>query len=258
MFTDTHCHINAPELRARLPEILAEAKARGINGLIAPSASAADWPHLLTLAQRLPEIRAVALGVHPWFVNRHTAADLADLDTQLSLYPAAWVGEIGLDFHANRLTEQPKAAQIALFEAQLRLAQYHVRPIILHNVKATQAIVSGIRRVGLTYGGIAHAFSGSLEEAEQLIRLGFKIGLGSLLLNPRARKVQQLAQKLPENSILLETDSPYMLPKQQNTPANVAQIAQIVAQLRGISIHRLAQSCEKNLQDLLGSILQRG
>ncbi|XXQ67787.1 TatD family hydrolase [Neisseriaceae bacterium B1] len=255
MFTDTHCHLTAPELFFRLPEIIQQAKEQGVNGFVVPSANAQDWTRVLDVSFRLPEIRAVALGIHPWFVDEPAQDDLRRLRELLVQNPRCWVGEIGLDFHPNRLLHILKDKQIEFFEQQLIIAREFQRPIIVHNVKATQAIVHSIQRVQFETGGIVHAFSGSLEEARLLIRLGFKIGLGSLLLNPNAKKVHHLAQRLPESSFVLETDSPYTLPENSNTPANIAHIAQIVAQHRACSLSELAQSCEKNLQALLAKNL---
>lgn len=258
MFTDSHCHLTASELFFRLPEIIQQAREQQVTGFIVPSAHAQDWDNVAALFFRLPEIRAVGLGIHPWFVVDDALNDLQRLRQVLQQNHLFWVGEIGLDFHPKRLLIVEKDKQIELFEQQLIIAREFARPIIVHNVKATQALVQSVQRIGFQQGGIVHAFSGSLEEAQQLIALGFKIGLGSLLLNQNAKKVRYLAKMLPENSILLETDSPYMLPENSNTPANILQIAELVAQCRGCSLMQLAQSCEKNLQDLLRNTLHDG
>lgn len=247
MFTDTHCHLAAPELWCRLPEILHQAQHAGVNQFIVPSATDDDWQHVLSLRQQ-SEIFAIALGLHPWFLSEQTPTQLAKLDQLLHQHPQIWVGEIGLDFHNKQQPETQKRQQQAIFEQQLCLAKQHQRPIILHNVKATATIVSIIQKVGFQEGGIAHAFSGSLEEAQLLIKHGFKIGLGSLLLNPHAKKVRHLAEKLPASSLLLETDSPYMQPENSNTPARLIEIATTVAQLRHLDLPQLAQICEKNLE----------
>ncbi|ULJ63353.1 TatD family hydrolase [Wielerella bovis] len=245
MFTDTHCHLIAPELRFRLPEIVAQAAAVGVTGLLVPSASIGDWDAILQLRQ--PEIRAVAIGVHPWFADEWRQETEGSLKQILQQNTNAWVGEIGLDF----LHDTPRETQVSVFRLQLQLAQQFSRPIIVHNVKASAALADIIRAEKFTCGGIIHAFSGSLEEARVFIRHSFKIGIGSLLLNPRAKKVRIAAQSLPLNSIVLETDSPYMQPENRNTPANIRQIAEIVADLRGISVQDLAAACEENWCDLM-------
>ncbi len=133
---------------------------------------------------------------------------------------------------------------------QLELAHFFQRPVIVHNVRSTAALVAVLKRYDLPRGGIVHAFSGSMEEAKILIKLGFKIGIGSLLLNPKAKKVQRLAAELPLSALVLETDSPYMLPNAVNTPANVVKIAEMVAESRGLSLEALSVLLEENLVTL--------
>lgn len=246
--TDTHCHLSSFPLY-RLPEIIFQAVSVGVNQMIVPAAEYTDWQTLLSL-RTCSAVRAVALGIHPWFVAHHSPHLLAELANLLAQYPDIWVGEIGLDFYDKTLSDQQKSLQIEWFEQQLILANTYQRPVIIHQVKAVEQVAKSIKKIGLAKGGIAHAFSGSLEEANILLQSGLKIGLGSLLLNPHAKKVRQAAMRLPENSILLETDSPFMLPENTNTPANLARIARIVAELRNISVDQLAKICEKNLAQL--------
>ena len=250
MFTDTHTHLTHPALFFRLPNIIAQARAAQVSQFIVPTAEHAEWATALALL-RQPEIRAVALGIHPWHAEQANASALHGLAQHLHQHPALLVGEIGLDFYDKTQPPERRAAQIQAFQAQLALAQQHRRPIILHNLRATAAIIQAIQSTQFTRGGIAHAFSGSLEEAQLLIKHGFKIGIGSLLLNPRAKKARIAAAQLPLNALLLETDSPFGQPEQQNTPANVRRIAETVAQLRGISLAELAAACEQNLVELL-------
>ena len=236
MFTDTHTHLTHPALFFRLPQIIAQARAAQVSQFIVPTAEHADWANALALL-RQPE----------------QASDnvLHELALHLAQQPALLVGEIGLDFYDKTQPPECRAAQIQAFQAQLALAQQHRRPIILHNLRATAAIIQAIQSTQFTRGGIAHAFSGSLEEAQLLIKHGFKIGIGSLLLNPRAKKARIAAAQLPLNTLLLETDSPFGQPENQNTPANVLRVAQIVAELRGMALDELASACEQNLTALL-------
>lgn len=253
MFTDTHCHLIAPEWQQSLSTILARAKAQKVSKLLVPSADATEWQSVLAL-KMLPEICAVACGVHPWFITEYWKNNVCLLQQFLQQHSDILVGEIGLD-KSKKLPENVWQTQITCFETQLDLAKTYTRPIVLHNVHATTAILNSIKRTQFQHGGIAHGFSGSPEEAELLIKKGFLIGLGALLLNPNAKKVRHLAQKLPENSFVLETDSPYMLPNGCNEPAKIVQIAEEISRLRNVSIIQLADICEKNLAKLLVKIL---
>lgn len=245
MFTDTHCHLAAPPLIHTLSATIAAAQNVGVSGCLVPATQVSDWQAVLDLAQH-DFVRQIAIGVHPWFVlhNLDFADKLAEILTE---NPNIWVGEIGLD----TLIDVPMETQLSVFKTQISLSQQFHRPIIVHNVRSTAAIVSAVKQAKFTHGGIVHAFSGSLEEAKLLINLGFKIGIGSLLLNPNAKKVHRAAAELPLSTILLETDSPYMLRNAVNTPENIAKIAQIVANLRQLSLADLAVALENNLSELM-------
>ena len=248
MFTDTHCHLADPALLPQLPEVLAAARAANVRRFIVPATCRADWAAVLALGA--VDIHS-AIGIHPWFAAEAGADDLAALSQLLAQHPQALVGEIGLDFLHETPSNKARARQISLFEQQLRLAEQHLRPVIIHNLKASAAIVAAVRATRFSQGGIVHAFSGSLEEAQAFIRCGFKIGIGSLLLNPAAKKARQAAAALSLEHIVLETDSPFMLKNETNTPANVRAIAETVAGLRGISLAALSVQTEINVAQLL-------
>lgn len=250
MFTDSHCHLTEPRLACRLPDVLAQAKAVGITQFISPATSPDDWHAVLNLAQ-YDAVRVRALGIHPWFVTSESAGSLQHLATLLQSDTSLWLGEIGLDFYDKTQSHEHRSLQIQIFEMQLSLSQQYQRPIILHNLKATAQIVSSLQRVKHSQGGIAHAFSGSWEEAQLLLQHDFVIGIGTLLLNPHAKKVRHLAQHLPLSHLLLETDSPFGLKNQLNTPSTLIQIATELARIRRISLNELAHACECNLQRLL-------
>lgn len=248
MFTDTHCHLADPALLPQLPEVLAAARAANVCRFIVPATCRADWAAVLALGAANTHS---AIGIHPWFAAEAGADDLAALSQLLAQHPQALVGEIGLDFLHQNPSNAARTRQISLFEQQLRLAEQHRRPVIIHNLKASAAIVAAVRATRFSQGGIVHAFSGSLEEAQAFIRCGFKIGIGSLLLNPAAKKARQAAAALPLEHIVLETDSPFMLKNEINTPANVRAIAETAAGLRGISVAALSMQTEINVAQLL-------
>ena len=161
------------------------------------------------------------------------------------------VGEIGLDYFVPGLDA---AHQERLFAAQLKLAQRFDLPVLLHVRRSADRVLKGVRAVpGLT--GIAHAFNGSLQQAEAFIKLGFKLGFGGGMTHERALQLRRLARDLPLESIVLETDSPDIAPhwlyktaaeradgspQGRNTPAELPRIAQVLADLRGVSLEKLA------------------
>lgn len=252
-FTDTHCHLADPALRENLPHILTAARKVGVKRFIVPATCPQDWQSVAELSEMPSEhgqIR-IALGIHPWFSEDVSEPDFRHLEQALKARPTAWVGEIGLDFYDKTQTPQQRERQIQVFVRQLEIAQTLRRRVIIHNLKATADIAAAVKRTGFTWGGIVHAFSGSIEEAHVLAKLGFKIGIGSLLLNPNARKVRDTLKALNDGDFVLETDSPFMLKKEINTPANILRIAEIAAQIRGVGAADIAAITERNADSLL-------
>lgn len=253
-FTDTHCHLADAALRENLPHILTAARKVGVKRFIVPATCPQDWQSVAELSEMPSEhgqIR-IALGIHPWFSDGIAERDCVRLEAMLARYPQAWVGEIGLDFYDKTQTPQQRERQIQVFSRQLAIAQTLRRRVIIHNLKATADIAAAVKQTGFAQGGIVHAFSGSAEEARVLTKLGFKIGIGSLLLNPNARKVRDTLKALNDGDFVLETDSPFMLKKEINTPANILWIAEIAAQIRGVGVADIAAITERNADALLG------
>lgn len=252
-FTDTHCHLADAALRENLPHILTAARKVGVKRFIVPATCPQDWQSVAELSEMPSEhgqIR-IALGIHPWFSDGIAERDCVRLEAMLARYPQAWVGEIGLDFYDKTQTPPQRERQIQVFVRQLAIAQTRRRRVIIHNLKATADIAAAVKQTGFAQGGIVHAFSGSAEEARVLTKLGFKIGIGSLLLNPNARKVRDTLKALNDGDFVLETDSPFMLKKEINTPANILRIAEIAAQIRGVGVADIAAITERNADSLL-------
>ncbi|HEZ1696916.1 TPA: TatD family hydrolase [Neisseria meningitidis] len=251
-FTDTHCHLADPALRENLPHILTAARKVGVKRFIVPATRPQDWQDVADLAEMPSEhgqIR-IALGIHPWFSDDVSEPDFQRLEQALQARSTAWVGEIGLDFYDKTQTPQQRERQIQVFSRQLEIAQTLRRRVIVHNLKAAADIAAAVKQTGFTRGGIVHAFSGSIEEARVLTKLGFKIGIGSLLLNPNARKIRDTLKALNDGDFVLETDSPFMLKKEINTPANILPIAEVVAEIRGTSVAEIAAATEANVDIL--------
>lgn len=247
-FTDTHTHLADILLHTRLDEILRQANDAGIRRFIVPAASINDWNKIALLQSS--SIYG-AFGIHPWYAEEAGQDFLSRLDELLRLHPQTLIGEIGLDYANKNQPPEWIKRQKNTFRQQLALAMQHNRPVILHNVRAGNDLIRIIKESGFTQGGFAHAFSGSIEEAKEFIKLGFKIGIGSLLLNPAAKKARKAAAELPLESIVLETDSPFMLKNNANVPANVYRIAEIVAELRGIPLQVLSEQTENNVDAVL-------
>ena len=251
MLIDSHCHLGAPEFDADRGQVVARARAAGVARLVVPAVDAASFACADRLASSFPECR-VALGIHPLFSGRADVdADLAELDRRLAAGEGIAVGEIGLDRHADH---PHFGTQQSLFLAQLELAARHRLPVLLHVRKAVDQVLAGLRREPVP-GGIAHAFNGSLQQAQQFIALGFKLGFGGAMTFPGSRRIRRLARELPLDAIVLESDAPDMAPAwavgQRNEPANVLRYAEVLAELRECTVEEVIEVTGGNVVDCL-------
>lgn len=246
---DTHIHLDAPEFDADRDAVIAAARAAGVTHWVVPAVSAATFSTTRAMRERYG--CAVAFGLHPMYLNAHTDAHLDLLDEWLAREQAVAVGEIGLDFFVPGLDP---VRQEALFAAQLRLARKHGLPVLLHVRRSVDRILKYLRQQGVERG-IAHAFNGSREQADALIRQGFKLGFGGAMTYAGSKRIRLLAATLPLPSIVLETDAPDIPPEwadgRRNEPANIARYAGILAQLRGISVEEVMEATSANARTIL-------
>ena len=227
---DSHCHLLDEPLFSKLPEVIQAAFVCGVSQFIVPCSHAHDFP---VLAQLLRQYDCVtpAFGVHPFYVaETDLATALTQLELHLRQHPQALVGEIGLDFADKTLSQEQLEQQQAYFAAQLQLAQRLQRPVILHYRQSLDAMLNTVTAQGFDCGGFLHGYSGSIEQARPWLRLGFKLGLGSVLLKPNARKVYQLLPQLNHSDYVLETDAPYMVSSSMNQAHNEPKFVRAVAE----------------------------
>ena len=227
---DSHCHLLDEPLFSKLPEVIQAAFVCGVSQFIVPCSHAHDFP---VLAQLLRQYDCVipAFGVHPFYVaETDLETALTQLELHLLQHPQALVGEIGLDFADKTLSAEQLEQQQAYFAAQLQLAQRLQRPVILHYRQSLDAMLNTVTAQGFDCGGFLHGYSGSIEQARPWLRLGFKLGLGSVLLKPNARKVYQLLPQLNHSDYVLETDAPYMVSSSMNQAHNEPKFVRAVAE----------------------------
>jgi len=263
MLIDTHCHLDAPEFDADRAQVVAAATAAGVAGIVIPAVARANFDAVRDLAHTLP-LGAYALGIHPIAVPQAREEDLADLDARLSRAThdthLVAIGEIGLDFFVPALASPAlRARQEFFYTAQLDMAQRHGLPVILHVRRSQDALLKHLRRRA-PIGGIAHAFNGSFQQAQQFVALGFTLGFGGAMTYPRALQIRRLAAQLPLTALVLETDAPDIPPAwlsspgaraPRNTPAQLVRIAWELARLRGVDVDTLTAACTRNAQRVL-------
>ena len=268
MWIDTHCHLDAAEFDADRDAVREAAQSAGVTRCVIPSVHAAHWPQVAQLAQRHGD--AYALGIHPLYVPQAQEADLLALDHALSERSGdprlVAVGEIGLDFFVPELcTPQMRQRQWFFYMGQLRLAQKHGLPVILHVRRSADLLLKGLRQCPVV-SGIAHAFNGSTQQAQAFVDMGFALGFGGTLTYERSLQLRRLACELPLSALVLETDAPdippqwlYQTAEQRalgavqglNSPAELPRIAQVLAELRDQSLADLAVASCANARRVL-------
>jgi len=247
-YIDSHCHLDFARL-GKLGQIISDAKAVGVNVFIVPSVDQHNWSKVLTLSKCYREIHP-ALGIHPYFLQADNHLEqLIELATTERNQIVA-IGEIGLDGSI----ETPLHQQLEVLVPQLKLASDLELPVICHAHKAYDPLLKQLRRIKLTRGGVVHGFSGSAVQANEFIKLGFKLGIGGVITYPRANKIRTLVSQLDLANMVLETDAPDMpLHGQQgqvNTPANIPVIAQTVSELTGADLTTVAASTTANCHQM--------
>lgn len=248
---DTHCHLDVSEFDADRDAVLGRARAAGVRRIVVPAVDAAGWPGLVELCRREKGLYP-ALGMHPIFTDRHRDEHVDELRAWVERERPVAIGEIGLDFF---IPQPDRARQQAIFEAQLAVAEEFRLPVLVHVRKAHDQVLQCLKRFRLA-GGIAHAFNGSLPQAEQYLALDFKFGFGGMLTYERSSKIRGLARELPLESIVLETDAPDMTPAahhgERNSPEYLPEVAHSLAAIRGMPVEEVSAITAANAFSLFG------
>ena len=246
MLTDTHCHLDLEHFDADRDEVLARARAAGLARLLIPAVELDAAESAVSFARAHADIFC-AVGVHPnsgssW--NTDSPARIGDLAADPGVVA---IGEIGLDHHWDTT---PRDLQLRVFEEQLALAAALTLPVVIHNRKATadvlEILVAWQRRLVETGNplagrpGVLHSFSGDREDARRALRANFYLGVTGPVTFKNAPDLQALVVELPLDSLLIETDAPYLTPHphrgKRNEPAHVRLVAEKIAELKGLEV----------------------
>jgi len=251
-FIDSHTHLDFLAFDIDRSQVINRALKAKVSKIILSATTAQGWQGLGAIVEKYPSQCFSAYGLHPMFMIEHQAKHLADLPQYLKTENVVAVGEIGLDYF---ISKPDKQAQLELFLAQLDIASEMDLPVIIHARKSLDIILKYLRRYPSLRGSI-HSFSGSEQQARQLIDLGFYLGFGGPITYTRATKLQKLVKILPLESLLLETDSPDQPDAShygmRNEPAFLPKVAETIATLRGIKIEDVAKVTTDNAIKLFG------
>ncbi len=261
---DAHVHLQEEVLAGRVPAIIHRARQAAVGCLVCNGTHAGDWEQVLRLAQTYPEV-VPCFGLHPWFVTERQPDWLQVLEGYLDTVPAG-IGEVGLD---RRRRDGDEVAQEAVFRAQLDLAQRRKLPLVVHCLRAWGWLLRVLDEVGPLPGGmLLHAYSGAAEMIAPLVARGAYFSFAGNVLSERQRRGRLAVVAVPPDRLLVETDTPAMLPPEGfrpygipidtggvwNEPANLPAIVAGIAALRAMSVPELTQLTRENAQRLFGDI----
>lgn len=258
---DTHTHFDVADFDHDRQHLAVQAKQVGVEALVLIGFIESRFDELIQTHQQLQDWENVpqsylAPGLHPFYIEQHQQAHLQRLEQVLKQHDCVAVGEIGLDtFLKQHKRPDAFAKQQHYFNAQLELATHYQKPVLLHIRKAHAEALAILKAQKFKLGGIAHAFSGGVEEAKALVKLGFKIGVTGQITNPNAKKLHQVVQTIGAEHLVIETDCPDMTPlccqtstehRTRNTPVNLPYVLDSLAQTLGQPQDQLAEQLWQN------------
>ncbi len=252
MYVDSHCHLDFPDLAARTPQLLANMAQAQVEHALCVSVNLEDWPRVLALAKAYPQLSA-SVGVHPDYpdVPEPTIDDLVERAADPAIVA---IGETGLDyFRATGDLEWQRER----FRVHIRAARTTGLPLIIHTRAASADTLRLMREEGAdAVGGVMHCFTEDWATAQGALELGFHISMSGIVSFRNARLVHEVAARVPDDRLLIETDSPYLAPVphrgKTNEPAWVAHVAAAVATLRGTTPERVGETTTANYYRLFG------
>lgn len=252
MFVDSHCHLNYKGLIEEQDDVIARASAAGVSAMLNISTRKREWADIIKTAEKAPNIWA-SVGIHPHEADTHADVDTAQLVAAAAHPKVIAIGETGLDYyydHSDR--DQQKLG----FRAHIAAARETGLPLIVHTRDA-EADTAEILRDEMgkgAYPGVIHCFTASGEFADIALELGLFISISGIVTFKNAADLRATAERIPEDRLLIETDSPFLAPVPHRgkscEPAFVADTARYLAEIRGVSVEHLAARTTENFYRL--------
>ena len=252
-FIDTHAHLYSTPLKENIEGVMKNALDNGIDTIIMPAIDSSTLEAMLEVEANYPKNCMAMMGLHPCSVKENVNDELAIIEAQLQKRKFIAIGEIGLDYYWDKTFT---AQQMLAFEKQMDWALDYKLPIVIHTRNAMGETIEAVKpfaKKGLR--GIFHCFSGSSESAEQIIAMGFHLGLGGVLTYKNAG-VAEAIKDIPMQWLVLETDAPYLSPVpyrgKSNEPSYMIQVAMKLAEIKNIPLHEVAEITTSNVEKLFG------
>jgi len=251
-FIDTHSHLYAEEFQGDMSDVIQRVKASGVDKVLLPNIEQASFQAMMDLSTAYSSLCLPMMGLHPCSVQEETYKDeLAFVHKQLSHYQFIGIGEIGMDLHWDKSTQ--KIQQEAL-EVQCKWAIEYNLPVALHTRNATNEVIDIIASLqNGNLSGVFHCFGDGLPEAQRIIDLGFKLGIGGVLTFKNSG-LDKVIKDVDMSHLVLETDAPYLAPTpyrgKRNESSYIPLIAQKLADIKEISIEQVAEITTQNAKEL--------
>lgn len=252
-FTDSHCHLTM--LGGRADEVLDRARAADVRGVVVPGTELEDLPDAVALAEQHDDVWA-AVGFHPHEARKCDPAAFEQVEKLAAEKRVVAIGEIGLDYHYNF---SPPEVQREVLARHLDLARRLALPVIIHNRESTRDLLDLLESSEVR--GVLHSFTESYQVAKKLVDRGFVISFSGILTFRNAEPLREVARKLPHESVLIETDTPYLAPVpyrgKENEPAYVLKIAELLGELWGIALGEVGRLTTGNFERVFGVRIRR-
>ena len=254
--TDAHAHLDGDAFGADLEEVIARARAAGVERIVLIGLWRAEgsFGNALDLARRDPGLFSATVGIHPHEAAKVPESDWALLEALARDPLVCGVGETGLDFHYDY---SPRPVQVEAFRRSIALAGAVGKPVVVHVREADQACAEVLAQVGVpASGGVIHCFTGDWERAKAYLDLGLFLSIAGVVTFRSAEDLRQAVKQIPLDRLMIETDCPYLAPiphrGKRNEPAYIARTAEVVAQLKGLSVEELGRVTGENARRFFG------
>jgi len=250
MYIDSHCHLNFPDFADRLPEIFQHMQDNQVSHALCISVDLETWHQVLAIAQSRDNLYA-SVGVHPDYEDctEPTVAQLVELAAHPKVIA---IGETGMDYYR---TPGPLEWQRERFRVHIRAARETGKPLIIHTRSASEDTLRIMTEEKASEaGGVMHCFTESLEVAQAAMDMGFYISFSGIVTFKNARQLKEVAQAVPLDRMLIETDSPYLAPVpfrgKTNEPGYVKHVAEEIARLKGVAVEEVGEATSRNFFQL--------
>jgi TatD DNase family protein len=251
MIIDTHAHLSDEKFDADKNVVIERAFNAGVERIVEISCEPKYWDKALELSKR--DNIFVAFGIHPNYAEKVSAEDYKKIELFIQGKKCVAVGEIGLDYHYD-FSEQTVVLQKELFDIQLKFATKFNMPVIIHSREANEDVISILKALKVIPKGVIHCFSGTPQQAKEFVDLGFLLGIDGPLTYKKSEALKQTVLETELNSLLVETDCPYISPQkyrgQRNEPSYVIEILKEIAAIKNIFFEEASKNTTQNALEL--------